>query len=215
MAEKDDGFVRWRCKACGQRLKVKKTWEGGDVMPCPKCGEMVNVPLSNLEAIAKGTEMAETGDPGRLRIDPELLRKRLGSEQEKAAGPGSVGGAPTIRREGWSAEAAFGRIQELDQLAAGVAKADQDVMGQIQRVYRSGDLSKEERHEQIKDAALQRRQEVQELVNNRLTALRQQINALEGQQQRLGRGELDHLARLKRAAEAITFYSHYVLGLKA
>jgi len=215
MAEKDDGYIRWRCKACGQRLKVKKTWEGGDVMPCPKCGEMVNVPLSNLEAIAKGADMAETGKPGRLHIDPELLRKRLGSEREKAAGPGSVGGAPTIRQEAWSAQAAFGRIHELDQLAASVAKTDQDVMGQIQRIYRSGDVAKEQRHEQIKDAARQRRRELQELVNNRLTALRQQVESLESQQQRLSRSELDHLARLKRAAEAIMLYSHYVLGIKA
>ncbi len=215
MAEKDDGYIRWRCKACGQRLKVKRSREGGDVMPCPKCGEMVNVPLSNLEAIAKGTEMAETGEPGRLHIDPELLRKRLASEGEKAEGPGSAGAAPTIRREGWSAQAAFGRIQELDQLAAGVAKVDQDVMGQIQRVYRGGELTKEDRHEQIKDAAQHRREEVQKLVQSRLTALQQQLKSLESQQQRLNRSELDHLARLKKASEAIMLYSCYVLGVEA
>ena len=99
--EKDDGYIRWRCKACGQRLKVKKTYEGGDVMPCPRCGEIVNVPMGNIEAIAKGTEMAETGDPGRLNVDRELLMKRLRGD-EKATGPGSVG------RSHWTSDRARG-----------------------------------------------------------------------------------------------------------
>ena len=79
MAKKDVGHVRFRCKQCGQKLKIRKDREGGDVIQCPRCGASVNVPLVNLEAIAKGTDMAETGDPGRINVNPELLMRRLRS----------------------------------------------------------------------------------------------------------------------------------------
>ncbi len=212
--EKDDGYIRWRCKACGQRLKVKETHEGGDVMPCPRCGEIVNVPMANIAEIAKGTEMAETGDPGRLNVDPELLMKRLRGE-EKAAGPGSVGGAPTLGREAWTSQTAFGRVEELDQLAAGLVRIDQESMGTVQRIYRSRELSTAERRDQIKAAGQQRRADVRELVEKRLTALRQQAASMQTKQERLNRSELDHLARLKRGAEAIELYARYVLGTEA
>ncbi len=212
--EKDDGFIRWRCKACGQRLKVKETREGGDVMPCPRCGEIVNVPMGNIAEIAKGTEMAETGDPGRLNVDPELLMKRLRGD-EKRTGPGSAGAAPTLGREGWSAQAAFGRVEELDQLAAGLVKIDQDSMGTVQRIYRSRELSTAERRDQIRAAGKQRHEDVRQLVQKRLAALRQQAASMQAKQERLNRSELDHLARLKRGAEAIELYARYMLGGEA
>lgn len=213
-AKKDDGYVRFRCKACGQKLKIKDTLEGGNVMPCPRCGENVNVPLANLEAIAEATAMAETGQPGRLNVNPELLRERLRGEGEKAAGPGSVGGAPTLRGMSWSPEAAFGRIEELDQLGAALGKMEQDVMGQIQRLYRGQDLSAPERHQQIRDAADHRRDETRRLLESRLATLRQQVQSMEAKQQRLNRSELQHLARLRRAFEAIQLYGRYVLGIE-
>ena len=117
--EKDDGFIRWRCKGCGQRLKVKETHEGGDVMPCPRCGEIVNVPMGNIAEIAKGTEMAETGDPGRLNVDPELLMKRLRGD-EKAEGPGSAGGAP---RSGGASLPVASRINLLPVFIAAPVKS--------------------------------------------------------------------------------------------
>ncbi|MHC4592964.1 MAG: FmdB family zinc ribbon protein [Planctomycetota bacterium] len=91
MSQKGDGYVRFRCRACGQRLKVRDTMEGGDVIPCPKCGASVNVPLANLEAIAKQADMEETGQPGRLNVDPELLMKRLRGEGEEASERGRRG----------------------------------------------------------------------------------------------------------------------------
>jgi len=213
MAEKDDGYVRFRCRACGQRLKVRKTSEGGTVIACPHCGASVNVPIVNLEAIAAATDMPETGQPGRLNLNPELLRKRLRGEDEERSGPGSVGGPPTLREGKWSAESAFGRIQELDQLAAALSKVEEDAMGQVQRIYRNRDLSAAQRDEQVKDVAALRLRDLREMLANRLAGLRRQINSLDVQRERLERGQRDQLERLKLGAEAIQVYARHILGV--
>jgi DNA-directed RNA polymerase subunit RPC12/RpoP len=212
MAEKDDGYIRFRCSECGQRLKVRSTREGGDVLPCPKCGAPVNVPLTNLEAIAKGTEMPETGAPGRININPDLLRKRL--QGEKPAGTGLTGGPPTLRQGRWSAETAYARIQELDQLAASLSKIDEDVMGQIQRLYRNPDLDESQRAELVKQTAERRAKDIRNLLGNRLVSLRMELRSMEAQRERLMRSDLDRLERLRRACEAMELYARHILGVE-
>lgn len=215
MAKTDDGYIRFRCRTCGKRLKVKDTIEGGNVVPCPGCGAAVTVPMGNLEAIAEGTAMPETGQPGRLNVDPELLRKRLKGEGEQREGPGSVGGPPTLRQGAWNPVTAFGRITELDQIAAALVKIDEDLMGQIQRLYRKEDQSAEDRELEIKVAGERRRDEIRQLLQNRLQHARQQLRRLESMEHRLGRGEMDQLQRLRMAVEAMELYARYVHDVEA
>jgi len=213
-AKKDDGYVRFRCRNCGQKLKVRSTIEGGNVVPCPRCGSSVNVPLTNLEAIAKDADMPETGQPGRLNVDPDLLLKRLRGEGEERHGPGSVGGPPTIREAPWGAGGAFARVQELDQLAASLAKIDEDVMGQFQRIFRNRDADSATRQEQAEEAAAGRVADQRELLANRLAAVRRQIRSLERRHENLSHSELDQLERLRLAYEAIRLYGRHVLGVE-
>jgi len=215
VAKTDDGYIRFRCRTCGKRLKVKDTIEGGGVMPCPRCGAAVTVPMGNLEAIAEGTAMPETGQPGRLNVDPELIRKRLAGEDEQREGPGSVGGAPTLHQQSWSPLTAFGRITDLDQIAATIVKIDEDLMGQIQRLYRKEDQSAEDRELEIKVAGERRREEISQLLRNRLQHARQQMRRLEAMEHRLGRGEMDQLQRLRIAVEAMELYARYVHDVEA
>jgi hypothetical protein len=215
VAQKDDGYIRFRCRMCGKRLKVKKTVEGGNVLPCPNCGATLTVPMGNLEAIAEGTTMDETGDPGRLNVDPELLMKRLRGEDEKRDGPGSVGGAPTLREGSWDPMAAFGRITELDQLAAALAKIDEDVMGQIQRLYRQKDQTPEDRSQEIKVAGERRRDEIRKLLQNRIQDTRLQVRRLSAMENRLERSERDKLQRLRRTVEAMELYALHIHGVEA
>ena len=215
MAEKDDGYIRFRCRTCGKRLKVKDTIEGGGVMPCPRCGAAVTVPMGNLEAIDEGTAMEETGDPGRLNVDPELLMKRLRGEDEKRDGPGSVGGGPSLRESSWDPMAAFGRITELDQVAAALSKIDDDILGQIQRLYRQKDQTSEDREQEIKVAGERRRDEVRQLLQNRIQNARLQVRRLESMENRLERSELDKLHLLRRTVEAMEFYARHVHGIEA
>lgn len=214
MTAQDDGYVRFRCGECGQKLKAKKTSEGGDVMPCPRCGATVTVPLMNLQSIAKGTDMAETGQPGRLNVDPELVLKRLRGEGEKAGGPGSVGGPPSLRQDVRGSLDAFGRVQELDQLAASLSKVDGNAMGQVQRIYRNRELNAAQREVQVQQVADRRRQDIRELLANRLAGMRMDVRSLDAQRQRLMRSDLDRLDRMKLACEALEFYARHVLGIQ-
>jgi DNA-directed RNA polymerase subunit RPC12/RpoP len=210
MADKNDGYIRWRCKECGQRLKVREDREGGDVMPCPRCGTLTNVPLANIESIATATDMEETGMPGRLNVNKDILKERLTQE----GGPASVGGAPTLKQDKWSIQAAFGRITELDEILASLRKSDEDFMGQVQRLYRDPDIEPEGRKEEVKKAAQTRRREVAETFRTRMQAMDQRIRSMDGMKHRLGRDEMDELNRLKRAFEAVRLVAGYGFGAK-
>jgi DNA-directed RNA polymerase subunit RPC12/RpoP len=214
MAQKDDGYLRFRCGSCGQRLKIPKTQEGGQVVPCPKCGADVNVPLANIEAIARGTDLPETGSPGRINVDPGLLMKRLRGEDQKAAGPGSVGGPPSLRQGKWSSETAFARIVELDQLGASLSKMDEELMGQIQRIYRDPEPDAERRVEGVRLAAERRREDIRRLLTDRLGSLRMQVRSMQAQRHRLMRSELGRLENMEKACEALEAYARFVLGVE-
>lgn len=214
-AEKDDGYIRWRCKGCGQKLKVKESWEGGEVIQCPRCGAMVNVPIGNIEAIAAGTDMEETGEPGRLQLDPEKLMKTLrGEEKTEPGSPGSAGSTPSVRSVQWDAESAYGRVEQLDQLASAVQRIDQSAKGDIQRAYRNKDLDAGDRAKAVKEAARGRLEEIRALVQDRLAGLRMNIQDMETREENLNRGQKTQLASLRRAVEAIKLYTRYVLRIK-
>ena len=214
MAKKNDGYIRFRCRNCDKRLKVKDTVEGGNVISCPSCGAAVTVPMANLEAIAEGTAMEETGLPGRLNVDPELLRKRLSGEDEARSGPGSVGGPPTLHQGEWNPMSAFGRIVELDQLAAAIIKVNDDMMGQVQRLFRKADQSPEDREQEVKVAAERRQDELRKLFESRLLTVRHRAHRLQAMEHRLSRAEMDDLVRSKAAAEALELYARYVYGIE-
>lgn len=208
--KKDDGYIRWRCKECGQRLKVREDREGGEVMPCPRCGTLTNVPLVNIDAIAQATNMEETGMPGRLNVDKEVLKQRLTQE----GGPAAAGGAPTLKQDKWSIQAAFGRITELDEVLASLRKSDEDFMGQVQRMYRDPELEAEDRKAEVKKAAETRRREVAALFQGRMETMDRRIRSLDGMKHRLGRDEMDDLERLKRAFEAVRLVAGYGFHVK-
>jgi DNA-directed RNA polymerase subunit RPC12/RpoP len=210
MAEKNDGYIRWRCKECGQRLKVREDREGGEVMPCPRCGTLTNVPLSNIDAIAQATEMEETGMPGRLNVNKDILKQRLTQE----GGVASMGGAPTLKQDKWSISAAFGRITELDELLASLRKGEEDFMGQIQRLYRDPDVDRDARREEVKKTAQDYRRELAKVFQGRMEAMDKRIRSMEAMKHRLGREEMDELERLKRAFEAVRLVAGFGFGVK-
>jgi hypothetical protein len=111
--------------------------------------------------------------------------------------------------------AAFGRITELDQLAAALIKIDEDIMGQIQRLYRQKDQTPEQREEEIKVAGDRRRDEIRQLLVNRIQNTRLQVSRLASMENRLERTELDNLHRLRRTVEAMELFARHVHGIEA
>jgi len=213
MATKGDGYIRWRCKSCNQRLKVKETYEGGNVIQCPRCGASVNVPMANIEAIAAGADMPETGQPGRIQLDREKLMRALKGDERQAGVPGSAGSTPSLKGDSWNPATAFGRLEQLAQLSASLAKIDQDTMGDVQRIYRNPRLTERQREAEVKSVAENRRREIKRLVENRLAGMRLELSQLEIKQQHLTRRQLTEMERLKRAVEALELYTRHVLGI--
>jgi DNA-directed RNA polymerase subunit RPC12/RpoP len=213
MAEKtEDGYIRWRCKSCGQKLKVKESYEGGNVINCPRCWATVTVPLSNIDAIAEGSELEETGEPGRIKIDRDKLMSVLEEREERAREPGSAGSTPSVQSVSWDLEAAFGRVRELDQFVSTVRKIDQEVVGEIQRLYRNPDLQPETRYRRIREAARGRLEEIKDLLQHRLGALAVKLDRLEGRHQTKARDT--DIQKTELAIEALKLYTRFVLGIK-
>ena len=86
-------------------------------------------------------------------------------------------------------------------------------MGQVQRLYRDQQMDDAEREEQVKEGAAHRREEIGKLVRGRLAALRQQVEAMRAQGNRLNRSQLLHLQRLRRSLGALRVYTRHVLGV--
>jgi len=214
MAKKGDGYIRFRCKRCNKRLKVRETYEGGNVIKCPSCGATVTVPLVNIEAIAEATDMEETGNPGQIQLDAERLieqlkRKDIGSDE----GPGSEGATPSLREGPWSPQTKFGRLEELDDFLNGVHKLHQESAGAVQRLYRDRKMKPGRRADYVKDTGEHHREKLEQFVQSRLETLRQKIAPLEDRHERLRSDQLDYLEKLRRAREAIRFYARYVLDV--
>jgi DNA-directed RNA polymerase subunit RPC12/RpoP len=212
-AKKGDGYIRWRCKSCGQKLKVKETYEGGNVIKCPRCGALVNVPMGNIGAIAEASDMEETGDPGQLRLDAEKLLERLEGRAAKADGPGSAGSTPSLRRGPWSAAAAFARTEELDQLASAITKIDQETMGEVQQLYKQADMKPGQRAQEMEAIARGRKERLLKLLKARLSTVKDKLTPLEDAHERLTGQQLNELERLRRVQEAMRFYGRYVLAI--
>ncbi len=212
-AKSGDGYIRWRCKNCGQKLKVRDSYEGGDVIKCPKCGAMVNVPMANIAAIAEATELEETGNPGQIQLDVDKLLDRLEGRAGKGDGPGSAGSAPSLKQTPWSPGAAFARMEELDQLVSSVTKINQETAGEVQRLYRKSDLKPGQRAQQMEEIARYRKEQLLKVVKSRLMNVKDSIMPLEAGHESLTGQKLAELERLRRTQEAIRFYGRYVLAV--
>lgn len=212
-AKSEDGYIRWRCKNCGQKLKVKESYEGGNRIRCPKCGQPTTVPLANLDAIAAGTDMEETGDPGQLQLDPDRLIKQLRGEDEESEGPGSAGSKPSLRDKKWSPGKAFGRIEEVDDLVTAVNKINQETAGEVQRLYRDSDLKPGKRAQEMENAGKYRRDRLREILEIRLETIQDKLRPLDEGHERLTQTQLNERDRLRQAYEAVRFFGRYILGI--
>jgi hypothetical protein len=209
---KDDGYIRWYCKSCNHRLKVKSASAGGNIIRCPFCSELTTVPVGNLEEVVESAQMEETGRPGHIQLDPEKLLSRLQGEREKGVGPGSAGSAPSLRTVPWSEDAAFAPIQELNDILPGIGRVEEETIGDLQRIYRNRKLNPSQRAEQVKEAAEMRARKLGELVTGRFKTVGREVSSMEARHRELSKAQLAELGRRRRVMESLQFYGRYVLG---
>jgi hypothetical protein len=215
---KGDGYVRFSCRSCGKRLKVKDKGKGGEVIPCPRCGAAVSVPLLNVAAIARPPKEDELLEPELeevFHIDPDRLMERFDPQKLTEDGlPGSEGAYPTVKRPaGDAALGAFDRLNDLDSVASRLHDIDNDTFGQLQRLYRDPELTPRERAAQVAEIGRDRRVEIARVLGRHMRALRSDMAPLLAHRTLVG-PEKAELERLKRNLEALRLYARFVLGFK-
>jgi len=217
-AEKDDGYIRFQCPNCGRRLKMRNTYEGGNVIPCPRCQSMVVTPMGNLDAIVGGQHKGQAEWLNKLNVDPDTVLTRLQAEgvrnvnDAETVGPRPEPGAP-VRPSGPIGLTKLARIKELDQLDAAITKINDESMGRVQKIYREEGLTSSERAEQIKEMADWRKTDLRKAFRSVMTVLRRDLAGLESRSAKLSRAEGQERLRLRAALEAVQLYGRFVHGL--
>jgi len=213
--QKDDGYIRFHCRMCGKRLKIKKELEGGGTVKCPRCGELVTVPFANLEAIAQAEGLSDdTARKNINRLDPDLLMRQLRGDEnggKKGNGAASAGTAPTRK---WTPELTYGTIEALDSLRARLNKIEDDTVGDIQRLLRMREKPRDEILSELDKIAQDRQKEVRDYCRGRLQDLKEKLRALEAHKGVLGPAAVQRLDKLQRSVDALELYLFRVLHLE-
>ena len=213
--QKNDGYIRWRCPNCGKKLKMPADHEGGFVAQCPKCLATINVPMANLQALQDGADLEGTGVEEWLKVNPDLVMKRLRGEDEDETAVGRGGPvANWAEKAGTWSPTAFSRVAELDQVSASIALIDDEIMGQVQRLYRMRDLSRAQREERAKEIAQMRRRKLRKLFRDKLEPMKRRARVLQQHEDSLGPRDLHELAELRRKFEAVLFYGRVILRVR-
>ncbi len=216
--EKDDGYIRFTCKYCGKRLKVRKEQGGGDTIPCPRCGEPVTVPVTNLEDIAGADEMLDKSKGGESKgLDPGQLLKQLKEEQdqmgEKSEKPGSEHDKDEHQVRKWRPERYLGRVDELDHLRTRLNQIEDDAVEDLQRLLQNKDMSKKDKLREVENIAKERRQKIKNHCKERLDDVKKKRKKLKDREGVLGARAAQRLEQLDRTIQAMRLYLGRILGM--
>ena len=229
VSQKDDGYIRFRCSVCGKRLKVRDTFEGGVVIPCPNCQASVVTPMANLEKIASPPGNDEEDEwvqrmsisPGRLRSSLSGAGPRNGSTADNAgtapaAGPvGNAGATGTRGGDGqkrWMMDAARG-VPELEQTGAAIAKIDATFIRRVQKLCREEDLTPVVRARRIEELSVQRRHKLEEVFKKKLATMRGDLAPLQSNRDDLDSKDAFRFKALTLALDVVLNYGRYMYGL--
>jgi len=213
--EKDDGYIRFYCNSCGKRLKIRKTYEGGGFVRCPRCGEQVTVPLANIEKIAQAPGLSDDTDRKNInRLDPDLLLRQLREGDEGFEGKSKGAAPPAAGPSGkWRPELTYGMIEELDSIRAQLNKIEDEVVAEMQRLLRIREMPREDVLKEMRLIAEQRREEIGKLCRERLEDVKRKYRELEARKGVLKGAAVQRLDKLERTVDALEMYFHGVLGL--
>ena len=210
--QKDDGYVRFRCKMCGSKLKVKKTSAGGNVVPCPSCGETVVVPFGDMSALAEARELTDDSDRKNVALDPDALVGYL-EEADKAFQAKEQPSEPPAGAA-WRSKRAFTRVDELDNLRQKLNGIEDETVETLQRMLRQEDVPEDQLSREVDNISSQRRQQIGQLLGQRRLDLTQKLEKLKAVSGRLKPLEQERIGELERALRVLDLYVSRVLGLK-
>lgn len=211
--QRDDEYVRFRCKACGKRLKVKKTFDGGQLVPCPRCGELVTIPLANIKAISDyEPDFSQTEEQSTDPLDPDSLiaymkeegEKKKEEREDRAEGP----------RKKWTPQKPAGRIQELNIVLNGLERVEQETVEKLEALFSQSGIPKEEIGRRIETICGERESDMRKLCTERLRGLETMRLKLVAKRGVLPPAGLQRLEEIERTLDALHRYFSQILKLR-
>ncbi len=208
MRQKDDGYIRFRCKACGKRLKIKKHHEGGNIVPCRRCRAPINIPLANPEAILEAG-LDWQGEVSAVNYDPKSLLPQMESEQEKRRSDSREG----LESKGqWSPEAGLSRLQELDDFRVAVGRLEDEAADMVQKLLRQRNLTRRAMVREMQRIGQERARRIQDHLQSRKKELEGKLARLEAKGGHLAERGRRRIRQLRSSLVALELYVRHVLG---
>jgi hypothetical protein len=205
--KKRDEYIHFRCKACGKKLRIKTTYEGGNIVSCPRCHSPLTLPLANLQAlVSEGPDIgsATTGS----KLDLEILMSRLREGHEPA--PAETPSSEDDRH--WSPGAGLSRARELDSLHAMLSRQNNELIERLQKLFRQPNLTQETVSHEMERITAEREEQVRRHVSVHVTELKGKIARLESEQAAATEHGRRRLEQLRKSVLALRTYARFVLG---
>jgi len=154
--QKDDGYIRMRCRECGTKLKAKKDF-AGQMFTCKYCKTPNVLPFLNEDGVVTDTAPA---DP-QVGHDATALSDWEQGERW----------APQFHR-------AVTRIQEIDELMNAIFQKYQDAFSRAQNMFTDHDMAHEQHKAELEKVRRDLDMDVRVLVREKRDALKEKVAKL-------------------------------------
>jgi len=206
-----DGYIRFRCKNCFKRLKVKADIAGGDAIPCPFCGNTVVVPFGE----AAQADLEE--GPGTA---PEPPSRPLPTGHRFGGGKKSKGGGRPLRMRaaaegpGWRPLIAKReRIKDLDDLHKSLMRIMEESLAQSHAVLLDEKMKVEDRISKLQEIGKKRELSLKKKVIQYRENVRRRLKDMLADPQKMGPTGMKEISELKADAESVDLYTSFVLNM--
>ena len=206
--QKDDGYIRFRCKACGKKLKIRTSYEGGNIVSCPRCLASITLPLANLEALVqKGPEITPKAE---RKLDPKMLLSSLRQETEAPAADSTAGAAE--RKKAWAPQAGRGTVEELENFREAVQRLDEEMSERLRKLLRQPNVSRQDVLLEARRIRRARAERIRRYAESRARELRPLLAELEAGQEKLSETARARRDQVRKALWTLEAYVQLLLA---
>jgi hypothetical protein len=223
-----DGHIRFRCKSCGKKLRVKLGASGGGQLThCPKCGNLLLLPINQQngdvqeeahaheqdEVVLKsfGTEEAYEKTVEGLQ---EFARRHVPEPQEQAAQ------APEEKeaRPRWAPKLGMKKVtesfEELRDFRNRLDQIESDIYERVVSVFKDEGASAERREAMLRRIGQDRRTHYQLAYEKTRDMLLDELKYLMNEQEAGRPHDMRRVLQLKGAIQKLDSYGLHVLQIK-
>ncbi|HOX40140.1 MAG TPA: hypothetical protein PL033_19320 [Candidatus Brocadiia bacterium] len=224
-----DGYIRFRCKNCFKRLKIKAEVSGGDAIPCPFCGNTVVIPFGEGAQAELGDELAPhpTGGTSQNVMDvgggteqigaPEPPRRPLPSRGpiRKSGDDRTLKMRSTSSGLGWRPQLVKrDRIKDIDDLHKSMIHVMDENLAQAHSVLLDERIPMEEKLAKLQNIGKQRETNLRKKIIQYRDQLRDRLRRMMSDPRKMGPSGMREITELKSDIEAVDLFTSFVLQMR-